>query len=270
MQGYRVKDLVVGRGAPVRIMGVINCSPESFYSGSYTPPDTVHSRACSLVHQGADIIDIGAKSTAPHAPPLDRGEEIVRMKKALSSLDGSGIRISVDTMDREVLEACLKYDIALVNDISGFFDPIYASIVSDAGLPALLMASMRIPGDPSCLEEVHHAIAMVDTRAREAGLAEYILDPGVGVWTPRRTPELDWKICRHYEEFTMYNRPLIAAISRKTFLGTVGNRPPEGRLPASLAMNALLVSKGADIVRTHDVAETLDAIRVAEKIGKNS
>jgi dihydropteroate synthase len=270
MQRCRVKDLDVGGGAPTRIIGVINCSPESFYSGSYTPPGTVHSRACFLVEQGADIIDIGARSTAPHALPLDRGEEIVRMKRALSSLDGSGIRISVDTTDREVLEVCLGYDVALVNDISGFLDPVYASLVGDSGLPALLMASRRAPGDSRSLDDVHSAIAMVDTRARVSGLAEYILDPGVGVWTPERTPELDWEICCHYEEFTMYNRPLVAAVSRKTFLGTVGDRPPEGRLPASLAMTVFLVSKGADIVRTHDVAETRDAVHVAERVRRRS
>jgi dihydropteroate synthase len=251
-------------------MGVINCSPESFYSGSYTPPENVHSRACTFVEQGADIIDIGARSTAPRAPPLEREKEIARMKMALASLDGSGIRISIDTMDREVLEVCLGYDIALVNDISGFLDPVYASRVGESGIPALLMASMKAPGDPTSLDAVHQAIAMVETRAHAAGLAEFILDPGVGLWTPERTPELDWEICCNYEEFTMYNRPLLAAVSRKTFLGTVGNRPPEGRLPASLAMTALLVAKGADIVRTHDVAETCDAIRVAERVRRGS
>ncbi len=265
-----VKGLSVGAGSPVRVMGVINCSPESFYHGSYTPPGEVHSRACFLVEQGADIIDIGARSTAPHAPPLAQGEELERMKRALDALDGSGIRISVDTMDRQVLEVCLSHDIALVNDISGFLDPVYASRVSESGLPALLMASMRRPGDPTSIEDVHRAIAMVETRARAAGLSGYILDPGVGLWTPERKTGLDWEICSRYEEFTVYNRPLIVAVSRKTFLGTVGNRPPEGRLPASLAMAALLVSRGADIVRTHDVAETCDAIRVAERVGRRS
>jgi len=265
-----VKGLSIGGGAPVRIMGVINCSPESFYSGSYTPAGNVHSRACTFVEQGADIIDIGARSTAPGAPPLDRQKEIARMKMALTSLEGSGIRISVDTMDREVLEVCLGYDIVLVNDISGLLDPLYASRVSESGLPALLMASIKAPGDPTSLDEVHRAIAMVETRAHAAGLAEFILDPGVGLWTPERSPALDWEICCNFEEFTMYNRPLLAAISRKTFLGVIGDRPPEGRLPASLAMTALLVTRGADIVRTHDVAETHDAIRVAERFRRGS
>lgn len=251
-------------------MGVINCSPESFFKGSYIPPAAVHSAACLLVEEGADIIDIGARSTAPRAPPLDPREEISRMREALSSLEGSGIRVSVDTTDRDVLEVCLGFDIALVNDISGFLDPAYASRVAEAGLPAVLMASVRAPGDPVTLEEVHRAVSVVETRAEAAGVSEFILDPGVGLWTPRRTPDLDWEICRRFGEFTAYERPLLAAVSRKTFLGQVGDRPPEERLASSLAMAALLVERGADIVRTHDVAATRDAVRVAERIRQST
>ncbi|MCQ8893720.1 MAG: dihydropteroate synthase [Methanolinea sp.] len=270
MYRCRVKGLTIGGGAPVRLMGVINCSPESFFSASYSPAGSIHSRACTLVEQGADIIDIGARSTAPHAPSLPAGEERLRMKRALSSLEGSGIRVSVDTMDRSVLEACLTYDIALVNDISGLLDPGYASLVESSGLPSLLMASIRAPGDPLSLEDVHLALSMVETRAHAAGVTEYILDPGIGLWREERTTELDWEICRHFRDFSAFNRPLLAAVSRKTFLGTIGNRPPEGRLPASLAMAMFLVCQGADIVRTHDVAETRDVIAVAEKLRRRA
>jgi len=266
MYRCRIGDLPIGDGAPVRLLGVINCSPESFYSGSFTPAEDVHARACGLVEEGADIIDVGARSTAPGAPPLARKEEIARMEQALSSLEGSGIRVSVDTMDPVVLETCLEYDIAAINDISGFLDPGYALLVADAGLPAILMASRRAVGDSLTLEETHQAMSMVETRAHAAGVTEYILDPAVGLWQQNRTVELDWDLCRHFSDFSIYQRPLLAAVSRKSFLGAVVGKTPGGRLPASLAMAALLISQGADMVRTHDVAETRDAIIVAEKM----
>jgi dihydropteroate synthase len=247
-------------------MGVINCSPESFYSGSYTPSKDVFSRACSLVELGADIIDVGARSTAPGAPPLTRSEEVARMERALSSLEGSGIRVSVDTMDPIVLETCLAYDISAVNDISGLLNPEYATLVAESGLPALLMASRRAVGDARTLEETHQALSMVETRAQASGVSEYILDPAIGLWQESRTMALDWELCRQFQGFSMYQRPLLAAVSRKSFLGGLVGKPPAGRLSASLAMATLLVCRGADMVRTHDVAETRDAILVAEQM----
>lgn len=266
MKGCSIRGMRIGDGAPVRVMGVINCSPESFYQGSYTPAGDVFSRACHLVDAGADIIDLGARSTAPGAPHITRKDEIGRMEEALSSLEGSGILVSVDTMDPVVLEACLECDIAAINDISGLLDPVYASVVAESGLPAFLMASMRAVGDACTLEETHQACTMVETRAHAAGIHEYILDPAIGLWQSTRTPDLDLELCRNFSEFSLYQRPLLAAISRKTFLGTLIGKPPEGRLPASLAMTALLVIQGADVVRTHDVSETRDAVIIAEQV----
>ncbi len=259
-----VAGLPIGGDAPVALMGVINCSPESFFSGSYTPAGMVHERAWAMVDEGADIIDIGARSTAPGSPPISEAEEVSRMEQALSALDGSGIRVSVDTVRPAVLEACLAHDIAAANDISGLCDPAYARLVGEAGIPAFLMASFKSPGDARSLDETCQALARVVNRSREAGVASYVLDPGIGLWTPERTPGLDWEICRHFSEFTVFDRPLLAAISRKTFLGSLVEKPPEGRLPASLSLTALLVAKGASAVRTHDVAATRDAVRVAE------
>lgn len=266
MHRCTIGGLTVGDGSPVRLMGVINCSPESFYSESYTPAGDVFSKACQLVEQGADIIDVGARSTAPGAPPLTRGEEAARMVQALSVLEGSGIRVSVDTMDPAVLEACLEYDIAAINDISGLLNPEYAAGVSGSGLPALLMASKWAVGDACSLDETHRALSMVETRAHASGVTEYVLDPAIGLWQASRTADLDWELCRQFRQFSVYQRPLLAAVSRKSFLGNLVGKPPAGRLAASIAMASLLVYMGADIVRTHDVAETHDAILVAEKM----
>ncbi|MDD1716028.1 MAG: dihydropteroate synthase [Methanolinea sp.] len=259
-----IKGLKIGDGAPVRLMGVINCSPESFYLGSYTPAEAVYTRACAMTEDGAEIIDLGARSTAPGAPPLSTKDESDRMDRALSELDGSGIRVSVDTIHASVLETCLRHEVAAINDISGLSNPEYARLVADFGLPAFLMASSLAPGDALTLQDTHRALSQVVARCLASGIPEYVLDPGIGLWRSERTPALDWEICRNFQDFTRYDRPLLAAISRKTFLGDVVEKPPEGRFFASLALSALLVERGADVVRTHDVAGTLDAVRVGE------
>ncbi len=261
-----ITGLEIGEGAPVRLMGVINCSPESFFLGSFTPAEAVYARACAMTEEGAEIIDLGARSTAPGAPPLSTTDEAARMDRALSELDGSGFRVSVDTAHASVFETCLRHDIAAVNDISGLSNPEYARLVADSGLPAFLMASCRSPGDALTLHDTHRNLLRVVSRCQAAGIPEYILDPGIGLWQTGRTPALDWEICRNFQDFRRYGRPLLAAISRKTFLGNVVEKPPEGRFSASLALSALLVERGADVVRTHDVAGTLDAVRVAEAL----
>jgi len=125
-----VNRLRIGGGAPVRLMGVINCSPESFYRGSFTPIGRIYDRALAMLKTGADMIDLGARSTAPGSPPLTPAEEAKRMDAALSELDGTGITISVDTRYPEVLETCLRHDIHAVNDISGLADERYARAIA--------------------------------------------------------------------------------------------------------------------------------------------
>jgi len=261
-----VKGIPIGKGFPVRLMGVINCSPESFFPGSYVLPGAIRARAEEMIHLGADLVDIGARSTAPRSPPLQEQAEMERLDLALAELDGSGIPVSVDTTRPAVLEHCLSHDIHAANDISGLVDPRYARIVADAGLPAFLMASVNMPGDATTLAETFAAAEKVISRCSQAGIENYVLDPGIGLWTLQRSIDLDWEIARYFERFLCYERPLLAAISRKSFLAGPKNLPPEERLPASLALTALLIERGADIVRTHDVAETAEVIRAASRM----
>jgi dihydropteroate synthase len=261
-----VKDITIGPGFPVRLMGVINCSPESFFHGSYVRPGSIRARAEEMVSGGAEIIDIGARSTAPLSPPLSEATEADRLSAALGELDGSGIPVSVDTMYPSVLERSLSHDIHAANDISGLSSPAYARIVADAGLPSFLMASQRTQGDATSFDETLSHLALVVARCEEAGVSSFVLDPGIGLWSPGRSTALDWEICRNFEQCSRFGRPLLAAVSRKTFLGEPDNRPPELRLAASLGITALLVQKGADIVRTHDVRETAEVIRMAARV----
>jgi dihydropteroate synthase len=247
-------------------MGVINCSPESFFHGSYVGPGSILSTAEEMIRQGAEIIDIGARSTAPLSPPISETTEAARLSAALREMDGSGIPVSVDTMYPSVLECSLSHDIHAANDISGFSNPAYARIVADAGLPSFLMASGRTQGDATTFSETLSHLALVVSRCEEAGVSSYVLDPGIGLWNPARTTALDWEICRNFDRCSRFERPLLAAVSRKTFLGEPDGLPPELRLAASLGITALLIGKGADIVRTHDIRETADVIRMAAQV----
>ncbi len=99
----------------------------------------------------------------------------------------------------------------------------------------------------------HKALATVMKRCESAGIDNYVLDPGIGLWTPFRSVDDDWELCRHFEEFLRYDRPLLAAVSRKSFIGNLLNREPQERLSGSLAVTMTLLQKGAAMVRTHDV-----------------
>jgi dihydropteroate synthase len=130
------------------------------------------------------------------------------------------------------------------------------------------MASNEQPGDARGLKDTLATLDKVVQRCENAGIQHYVLDPGIGIWTPFRSVEDDWTLCQHFSEFKEFGRPLLAAISRKTFIGDLLNRPPEDRLSGSLAVTFMLLEKGASIVRTHDVAQTLDVIRVFERLVK--
>ncbi|MDD1678210.1 MAG: dihydropteroate synthase [Methanomicrobiales archaeon] len=255
----------VGAGAPIRLMGVLNVSPESFFRSSYIPQEQLHTRAMDMLQQGADILDVGARATGPGSPSLSISEERNRITTALREVEGVAT-ISVDTMYPEVLEAALKYEIHAVNDISGLINPRMGALIADAALPAILMAARERPGDARSVEEVGRTLGVVTQRCHQAGIRDYILDPGIGLWTPQRTVEDNWELCRHFSAFLALERPLLAAISRKSFLGGLLNKPAEERMFGSLALHMLLLCQGASIVRTHDVGETADTIRVFEKM----
>jgi dihydropteroate synthase len=243
-------------------MGVINTSPESFFSGSFVPPDGVLAAAEQMIVAGADIIDIGARSTAPGSREISVSEECERLKICLSGLVGLGIPISVDTMHAEALEVALRYDINAINDIHGLADESYARIAAESGLPVIAMAAIAAPGDACGADETMQALAIVIERCRKHDISDLILDPGVGRWVPERTFEDDWDICRRFSEFATFEKPLLGAISRKSFIGDLLGKPAEERLFGTLAATTLLIDSGADMIRTHDIQETADLIKV--------
>jgi len=266
MQNCVINKIAIGSDAPVRLMGVINCSVESFYNDSFIPNEKIHETAIAMIEQGADLIDLGARSTAPNSQAISGTEEARRIDLALKELDGTGITVSVDTMNPWVLDICLKHDIHAVNDISGVSSPAFSERVADAGLPAFLMATDYQPGDAIGLDATMKALATVQQRCETAGVTNYVIDPGIGIWTPHRTFDDNWELCRNFEKFLRFDRPVLAAISRKSFIGTLLGKEPADRLAGSLAVTAILLEKGASVVRAHDVPQTRDVIRVCERI----
>lgn len=266
MQPCTINKLTIGGDAPVRLMGVINVSPESFYTDSFISLESVHAKAVEMVEQGADIIDIGARSTAPNAQAINGTVEADRIVSALKEMNGTGITISVDTMNPWVLDACMKYDIHAVNDIAGFSSPAYVERVAHAGLPAFVMASNYQPGDAVGFDATVAALKTVESRCEAAGIKNYVLDPGVGMWTALRSPDDDWELCRRFDEFQAFGRPILAAVSRKSFIGALLDKFVEDRLPGTLAVTQFLLGKGASIIRTHDVGATRDVIRVYNRM----
>ncbi|MCQ1536219.1 dihydropteroate synthase [Methanosarcina sp. KYL-1] len=259
--------LKVGDRYPAHVMGVINLSPESFYDGSVVTPDSVLETALKMVEDGATFLDLGARSTWRFAEPISRNEELDRLLPVLEVLKGNvDAVISVDTMFSEIAEAALRYGADVVNDVSGFTaDPGMIKVVADYGCPAVVMASEKVPGDPLGMDAIIAALDSIIQAAESGGISpeNLILDPAIGRWTEEKLPVYDFETLDDFERLKIFEKPLLAALSRKSFIGDVLEKPAAERLNGSLAGAAIAVYKGAHIIRTHDVPETADVVKLA-------
>jgi dihydropteroate synthase len=269
-----IAGITVGDAHPVRIMGVINLSGESFYKGSVTKTGNVVPAAEQMVAEGADFIDVGARSTWPLADKITKEEERRRLIPALEQLIGNvDVPISVDTQYADLARKALEMGAHIINDVSGLSaDPGMAEVVNEYGCPVVVMASDRVPGDMISMDAVMDSLGRIIKKAEDIGIApgKIIIDPAIGKWVPEKVPIYDLETIDQMERLKVFGKPVLAAISRKSFIGEVVDKPPADRLMGSIAATAIAVYKGAHIIRTHDVADTVDAIRVAEAIkGRN-
>lgn len=282
--------LKIGDDVRTTVMGVLNLSPESFYKSSvYENVSKIEHAAVLMVNNGAKILDIGARSTAPGSTSISVEEEIKRLIEPLetvSKIMPDKIVISVDTQYSKVAtkayEITQKYNNDLiVNDVSCFkTDPNLRDFVIKKDIPVILMASKEVPGDILTMEEIiaEFKSTLDDLLEKGYDRNKIILDPGIGHWIEEKTFEYDLKIIDELEKLRTLNLPILVAISRKSFLGTLLNKPkPEERLNGTLASTAIAVYKGVHIVRTHDVDEklmefikTADAIRTQNLINVQS
>lgn len=269
-----IAGITVGDVHPVRIMGAINLSRESFYKGSVTEQENVVPAAEQMVAEGADFIDVGARSTWPLADKITKEEERRRLIPALEQLTGNlDVPISVDTQCADLASEALEMGARIINDVSGLTaDPGMAEVVHEYGCPVVVMASDRVPGDVIGMDAVMQSLDRIIKKAEDTSIApeQIIIDPAIGKWVPEKVPIYDFETIDQLERLKVFGKPVLAAISRKSLIGEVLDKPPADRLMGSIAATAIAVYKGAHIIRTHDVAGTVDAIRVAEAIkGRN-
>ncbi len=275
--------LEIGDDLPAVIMGVINLSPESFYKGSvYVEPKKIRDAASEMVKNGAQVLDLGGRSTAPWSEKITIEEEIERMKIAIGTvceIIPNNIIISVDTQYRKVAEAA--FEIAtlankkiIINDVSCLkSDRSLADFVIEKELPIIIMASKKTPGDLCTIDEIIGEFKSTIGNLKNKGFDEnkIILDPGIGHWIEEKTHIYDLKIIANLQKLKNLNRAILVAISRKSFIGTTLNIPdPEERLNGTLSATAIAVFNGAHIVRTHDVnPQLIEIVKMAEEIRKN-
>ena len=283
----KLGDVKIGEGCPVGIMGVINVSPESFYKGSVTTQiDVIRRCAEAMVVDGAAIIDVGAMSTAPYlSTQISLEEEIHRLKTAVRVInDTVHLPISVDTTRAAAAESAIKMGAKIINDVTGLkSDPQMAKIIADHDASAILMAhdpkDSRRDDDP--ITRIKTSLAESLNLSHTAGIdtEKIAVDPGLGFFRKEGkgigfspTKNLPWyawdcTVIRELSKLHDLGRPLCISASRKSFIGKIlGHKRPEERLTGSIAAAAIATFNGAHLIRTHDVLESVQAVRMAENI----
>ncbi len=266
-------SLPVGDSRPVRLMGIINLSRESFYKGSVAGPGEALSLARRMQEEGADAVDLGAVSTAPGSPfvseDLERERLFPALKEVLEGLDGLDIAVSVDTQRAAIAEEALSLGAGCINDVSGLSDPAMPASIANHGGSLIIMATARRPGDLLFMDQIIPLLGEKVRAAQQAGVdpSRISVDPGIGKWVPEKAPLHDLAILDGLPRLRVLGRPVVAAVSRKSFIGEVLAQPdPFQRLEGTLAATAIAVHLGAHIVRTHDVAASRNTIKMASAI----
>jgi len=266
----------VGDGLDVAVVGALNVSPESFYSGSVvTDADRLLRAAEAMAQAGAAWLDVGAKSTAPYLEALiPETEEADRLHWAVGLLTAKlDLPVSADTSRSLAARAALENGARMLNDVTGLAaGPGLARLAAEAGASLVLMAAPAAapaPGEP--VDTVLASLAGSLAHARAAGVPDdhILVDPGIGFFRGGAIawPEWDCRVLAALPALRALGRPVYVGVSRKSFIGTLAGVPdPADRLPGTLAATAAAVLGGAHVIRAHDVAETAQAVRIAQAI----
>jgi dihydropteroate synthase len=258
-------------GRPL-VMGILNVTPDSFSDGGrFFDPEKALEQARRIIDEGADILDIGAESTRPYgnAVPVPADEEIRRLAPVLPRAAALGVPVSIDTMKAEVAAWALASGAAILNDVWGLQrDRELARLAAANSAPVVIMhnrreadASLDIVADIAAFFSRSLAIAAAEGIARE----NIVLDPGIGFG---KTAEQSLAVIGRLHELKAFALPLLVGASRKRFIAKVSPAGPDQRVGGSIAAALLAVENGAAIVRVHDVAETVQALRVRAAIRK--
>jgi dihydropteroate synthase len=268
---FRARHFTFTFPRPTLVMGIVNVTPDSFSDGGqFQSPDRAIAHALQLVAQGADILDIGGESTRPGATPVSEAEELRRVLPVIEALAAQvKLPLSIDTMKPAVAQAALAAGASIVNDVAANrTDDVMARWVAASGAGYICMHMQGTPrtmqAQPTYTDVVAEVCEFFQTRLARlmaAGLAaeQIIFDPGIGFG---KNLEHNLQLLANVRAFTKLGRPLLLGVSRKSFLGQLADAPEAARLPGSLAAAAFAIAEGVQLVRVHDVAETVQALRV--------
>ena len=261
-------ELLLARPFP-SVMGVLNVTPDSFSDGgAFTTLDLALAQAKRMVAEGADILDIGAESTRPYvSEPVSAEEELRRLQFILPEVAALGLPVSIDTMKASVATWALGKGARIANDVWGLQrDPDMARVIADHDVPVVVMHN-RESVDPNIdiMQDLTSFFGRTLDIAARANILQnnIVLDPGIGFG---KTPEQSMTALARLDELKHFGLPLLVGASRKRFIATVTPSEAHQRLGGSLAAHLIAVQHGARIIRDHDVAETVQALRVATTI----
>jgi dihydropteroate synthase len=251
------------------IMGILNLTPDSFYTISRTNEEAIIERARQMINEGADILDIGGQSTRPGAERITEEEEWSRVETGLKAIRKAfpEILISIDTFYSSVAENAVEMGANILNDVSaGGIDPKMFEVAGKLGVPYVLM---HMQGDPQSMQkspvydDVVQDITLFFSKKinelRRAGVKDILLDPGFGFG---KTLEHNYEILKRLEEFKLLACPLLIGMSRKKMIQNATGNDAENSLNGTVAANTIALLNGASILRVHDVQAAKDAISI--------
>ena len=258
-----------------RIMGIVNVTPDSFSDGGEVfEPQAAIAHGLALAEQGADILDIGGESTRPGADSVSAEEQINRVVPVIKALGEQGLLVSVDTRSAKVMAAAIEAGASIINDVSALTgDPAALDVVTQSPVSVVLM---HMQGDPQSMqaapqydnvtqdvfEYLSQRIEVL--KARGIDQSRMAIDPGIGFG---KTLDHNLALLNQTNLFCELGCSVLIGVSRKRFIAMLGNdEPPKERLPGSLSAGLAAIAKGANILRVHDVTETVQAINVWQRI----
>jgi dihydropteroate synthase len=257
--------------AQPRVMAVLNVTPDSFSDGGRrSGPDAAIAAGLSMSQDGADIIDVGGESTRPGAPPVTLDQELDRVIPVIRALAAASVRVSVDTRNASTMQAALNAGASIINDVSGLrHDRRAAGVVAEFGGPVVLMHMRGTPATMAGLaryadvvQEVRAELLGRIRAAQAAGIRDeqIVIDPGLGF---AKQSKQSVAILRGLPVLASLGYPILVGASRKSFVGALSGEPrSDRRLGGSVAAGLFALARGASILRVHDVAETVQAVRV--------
>lgn len=260
-------------------MGILNATPDSFFAASRTGPEEVAERALSMERAGADLLDIGGESTRPGTAYVDDTTELARIVPVLQNIRKSGCRLplSVDTRKYSVAQAAWKEGATWINDVSALRDdPNLAAFAADSGMTVVLMhasgppKTMQVsPHYSDVVQQVCDFLSEAIDRALAAGISgtRIVIDPGIGFG---KTKEHNIALIKALPQLKRLGFPVLVGLSRKSLIGDLLQIQVEDRLAGSLAGALACLVQGADLIRVHDVPETVGALSVFQALTKGA